>query len=106
MTSHAAQEFLRRAVLKSPDLTHQQTIRRATQQSSHRPGKASFHSWESARQRSHEIKSEGLAHLDQYLLEFEQRVKDRNGRVFWAETAEDAREYITGIAKAHGIQVV
>ena len=58
--SQAAQEFLRRAVRKSADLTHQQIIRRATQQSGRRLGKASFQDWEAARQKCHEIKSEAL----------------------------------------------
>jgi L-lactate dehydrogenase complex protein LldF len=106
MVSAAAQEFLRRAIQKSGDAHHQQIIRRATQQSGQRLGKASFQDWEAARQRCYEIKSEALAHLDQYLLEFEQKVQQRGGHVFWAENGEQAREYITGIAKAHAVRVV
>lgn len=104
--SEAAQEFLRKAVSKSADLTHQQTIRRATQQAAHGRGKAAFRDWEAARQRCHEIKSEALSHLDRYLLEFEQKIQERGGHVFWAENAEEARQYIAGLAKAHNVHVV
>ena len=104
--SEAAQEFLRRAVKTSSDPAHQQIIRRATQQSGQRLGKASFHDWEAARQRCYEIKSEALGHLDQYLLEFERKIQQRGGHVFWAENAEEARRYITGLAQTHGVRVV
>jgi L-lactate dehydrogenase complex protein LldF len=104
--SEAAREFLRRAVKKSADLTHQQIIRRATQQSGKRTGKASFHNWEAARQRCYEIKSEALGQLDRYLLEFEQNIQERGGHVFWAENAEEARRYIAGIAADRRVQVV
>ena len=106
MLSAAAQEFLRQAAEKSGDLTHQQIIRRATLQSGQRLGKASFQDWESARQRSYEIKSEAIKGLDRYLLQFEQGIKERGGHVCWAETAEEARGYITGIAKDRGVRVV
>jgi L-lactate dehydrogenase complex protein LldF len=104
--SEAGQEFLRRAVRNSADLTHQQIIRRATQQSGQRLGRASFQDWEAARQKCYEIKSEALGHLDHYLEQFEQKVLDRGGHVYWAENAEDARRYITGLAQANNVRVV
>ena len=104
--SEAAQEFLRRAVRKSADIGHQQIIRRATEQAGRRNAKARFHDWEAARQKSSDIKSEALGHLDEYLLQFEQKVQERGGHVFWAENAEDARRYITGVAEANGVHVV
>ncbi len=104
--SEAAREFLRWAVKKSGDLTHQQIIRRATQQSGKRAGQVSFNDWEAARQRCYEIKSEALGQLDRYLLEFEQNILGRGGHVFWAENAEEARRYIAGIAGDRRVQVV
>ena len=104
--SEAAQEFLRRAVRKSADIGHQQIIRRATEQAERRNAKARFHDWEGARQKSREIKSEALGHLDQYLLQFERKVQERGGHVFWAENAEEARRYITGVAEAGSVHVV
>ncbi len=99
--SEAAQEFLRRAVRNSADPRHQQIIRRATQQPAYAQAKARFHDWEAARQRSQQIKSEALSHLDQYLQQFELKVIERGGHVFWAENAEEARQYITGLATRH-----
>src|SRR5579864_929677 len=107
MTS-AAQEFLRRAAVKSADLTHRQIIRRAIDQysSSNDRGRSRFADWEAARQRCHEIKWETLNNLDRYLLEFEQRVKDRGGCVFWAENSAEACGYITDLATSRGVHKV
>ena len=62
--------------------------------------------WEAARQNCHEIKFEAINHLDRYLLEFEQRVKERGGHVFWAQNAEEARKYITDLAKRHDVRTI
>ena len=106
--STAAQEFLRKAAEKSADLMHRQIIRRGIDQynGAFERGRARFFDWEAARQRCYEIKWETLNHLDKYLLEFEQRVRERGGQVFWAETAEDARRYITNLAKDRGVHKV
>jgi L-lactate dehydrogenase complex protein LldF len=105
MTS-AAQEFLRRAAVKSADLTHRQIIRRAIDQysSSNDRGRSRFADWEAARQRCHEIKWEALNNLDRYLLEFEQRVKERGGHVFWAADSAEACRYITDLAVSRGVR--
>ena len=47
-----------------------------------------------------------MNHLDRYLLEFEARVKERGGHVYWAETAEDARRYIADLAARSGVRTV
>jgi len=108
MTTPAAQEFLRRAAEKSADLTHRQIIRRGIEHydaAFHR-GQARFLNWEAARQQCHEIKWEGVNHLDRYLLEFEKRVKERGGHVFWAADAEEARNYVASLAARHGVRRV
>jgi L-lactate dehydrogenase complex protein LldF len=106
--STAAEQFLRSAARKSTDLVHRQTIRRAVDQHSTvvQRGQSRFLDWEAARQRSHEIKWEAVNHLDRYLLEFEEKVKQRGGHVFWAETAEDARRYIADLATRNGVRTV
>jgi len=38
---------------------------------------------------------EAINHLDRYLEQFEQRVTENGGQVFWAETAAEARRYIS-----------
>jgi len=106
--STAAQEFLRNAAEKSADLMHRQIIRRGIDQynAAFGRGRARFLDWEAARHRCHEIKWEAINHLDRYLLEFEQRVKERGGNVFWAETAEEARTYVAELAVRCGVRKV
>jgi L-lactate dehydrogenase complex protein LldF len=103
--SSAGHEFLRRAAEKSADLTHRQIIRRGIDQynTANDRGRSRFADWEAARQRCYEIKWEALNNLDRYLLEFEQRVKERGGHVFWAENSEEACRYITELATSRGV---
>ena len=67
---------------------------------------ARFLDWEAARERCQAIKWEAVNHLDKYLLEFEARVKERGGHVYWAETAADARRYISELAARKGVRTV
>lgn len=108
MRSTAASEFLRNAATKSADLAHRQTIRRniATYDAAVARGKTRFEDWEEARRRCAEIKWEAINNLDRYLLEFERNVQSRGGRVFWASDAEEARRYVTDLAKARGVKRV
>ena len=108
MTASAAQEFLRRAAEKSADLTHRQIIRPGIEHydAAFQRGQARFLNWEAARQRCHQIKWEAVNYLDRYLLEFEKRVKERGGHVFWAANAEEARNYVTSLAVRHGVRRV
>jgi L-lactate dehydrogenase complex protein LldF len=103
--SASAHEFLRSAAKKSADLTHRQIIRKGIDQynTSAERGRSRFADWEAARQRCHEIKWEAENNLDRYLLEFEQKVKDRGGHVFWAENSEQARQYIADLATQRGV---
>ena len=62
--------------------------------------------WEELREAGRAIKAETLAHLDQYLLELEERVQDRGGYVHWAGTAAEANAKVLEIARAHGVDEV
>jgi L-lactate dehydrogenase complex protein LldF len=106
--STAAREFLRRAAEKSADLTHRDTLRHVVDNcnTSMESGRARFADWEAARQRCHEIKWEALNNLDRYLLEFEQRVKERGGNVFWAENSVEACRYVTDLATSRSVRKV
>jgi len=106
--SLASREFLRRAALKTADPVHRQILRVAiqTHESAVARGRGRFRDWEAARQRCHEIKWEAVNHLDRYLLEFERRVVERGGHVFWAEDAEAARQYIAGLAARCGVRTI
>jgi L-lactate dehydrogenase complex protein LldF len=106
--SDAAAEFLREAVTKSADLGHRQIIRQGIDKynEAFERGRARYFNWEAARQRCHEIKREAVNHLDRYLLEFEEKVKARGGHVFWAENGEEARTYITELARRGGVRTI
>jgi L-lactate dehydrogenase complex protein LldF len=104
--SAASREFLRKASEKAGDLAHRKIIQRnmATYYANVANGKLRFANWEAARSRAAEIKWDAINHLDKYLLEFEQRVQDRGGHVFWAADAEEARRYVTDLAVARGVR--
>jgi L-lactate dehydrogenase complex protein LldF len=106
--STASREFLRNAAEKSADLVHRQIIRRAIDHYNQavERRRARFLDWQEARRRCQEIKREAVIHLDRYLLEFERRVQERGGQVFWAETSEDARQYITDLASRRGVRTI
>ena len=106
--SNAAQEFLRRAVEKSGDETHRKIIRFNMDQydAAFGRGHSRFADWDAARERCQQIKWDAVNHLDRYLVEFETRVKERGGHVFWAENSEEARKYVCDLAVARGVKKV
>jgi len=106
--STAGQEFLRKAAEKSADLVHRGIVRWNIDQYDIGVGrgKTRFADWEAARQRCHDIKWEAVNHLDKYLLQFEQKVKENGGHVFWAENGEEARKYICDVAARTGVKTV
>jgi len=106
--SAAAQEFLRRAAEKSADLTHRKIIRFNMDQydAAFARGQSRFSDWDAAREQCQRIKWEAINHLDRYLVEFEQRVKERGGHVFWAENSEEARKYVVDLAVSRGVKKV
>ena len=105
---NAAQEFLRQAAQKSADLNHRSIIRKNMDHYESRlaAGLARFDNWEAARERCAAIKQEAVEHLDEYLLQFEAKVKERGGKVFWAENGEQARDYVTNLARERGVKRV
>ncbi|OLO26190.1 iron-sulfur cluster-binding protein [Alkalihalophilus pseudofirmus] len=55
--------------------------------------------WEEWRNLAEEIRQHTLENLDYYLEQLTDNVIQRGGNVFFAQTAEEANEYITNIAK-------
>ncbi|MGC1167670.1 MAG: LUD domain-containing protein, partial [Candidatus Acidiferrales bacterium] len=104
----AAQDFLRNAATKSADLVHRQILRRGIDHydAAVRNGRARFLDWQAAREKCQSIKRDAVNHLDRYLEEFEQHVKERGGHVFWAENAEEARRYILDLAASRGVRTI
>lgn len=103
-----AKEFLRRSAEKAGDAAHAAIIRRnmASYHNSVAIGKRRFADWEAARSRAAELKWQAINHLDRYLVEFEQRVIERGGHVFWAADAEEARRYVCDLAMRRGVHRV
>jgi L-lactate dehydrogenase complex protein LldF len=106
--SRAAQEFLRKAAVKSADLAHREILRRGIDQYNAAVSRTRtrYADWEGARRKCQEIKLDALNHLDRYLQQFERLVKERGGHVFWAENAEEARGYIADLAVSRGVRTV
>lgn len=55
--------------------------------------------WEEWRNHGEEIRKHVLANLDYYLYELSENVAKRGGHVFFAQTAEEANDYIIAVAK-------
>jgi L-lactate dehydrogenase complex protein LldF len=62
--------------------------------------------WEELREAGKEIKEDVLAHLGEYLLEFEAAVQAAGGHVHWARDAAEANAVVAGVAQAHGADEV
>src|SRR5438093_1469032 len=57
--------------------------------------------WEELRDAGKAIKCDALAHLDDYLLQFEAAVKTAGGHVHWARDAAEANAVVADVARAH-----
>lgn len=60
--------------------------------------------WEELRERARAIKAETLAHLDRYLLEFEQRARAAGTTVHWARDADEACALVLRLARERGAE--
>jgi L-lactate dehydrogenase complex protein LldF len=100
MNTFAAQ-FLKQARVMAGDLRHRKIIRTAltNYEIVRDKRKASFQSWESARQAAAETKWEAVNHLDKYLEEFVTKLEVRGTKVHWASTGAQASEIILQIVR-------
>ena len=62
--------------------------------------------WEELRDAGKAIKEDVLAHLDQYLVQFEEAVEASGGQVHWARDAAEANAVVCDVARAHGVHEV
>lgn len=62
--------------------------------------------WERLRERAHTIKKHTIENLDFYLEKFSASVERHGGKVFWANTAADACEYVVKLAQRRGIEEI
>jgi L-lactate dehydrogenase complex protein LldF len=79
-------------------------LRRATDLFAERRATAlsSVPDWEALRERGRAIKAEALAHLDRYLVQFEEKAKAAGARVHWADDAHGACELVLKLARERG----
>jgi L-lactate dehydrogenase complex protein LldF len=62
--------------------------------------------WEELRDAGKAIKTDVLANLDRYLLQFEAAVEAAGGHVHWARDANEANAVVADIVQAHGVDEV
>jgi L-lactate dehydrogenase complex protein LldF len=62
--------------------------------------------WQDWREAANQIKSYAIAHLDTLLAEFERNIAARGATVLYAETAEQANQYVLDIARENHVQTV
>lgn len=104
----ASDHFFHEAGIKAADAQLQQIVRRGIEHydAAVQRGRARFVSWEAARERCRLVRQDAIEHLADYLVDFERRVEERGGHVFWAETAEEARNYVLRLAVRYGVRTV
>jgi len=68
--------------------------------------KADFPAYDDERDAAHRIKTDAIAHLDELLIELTSKLEARGCKVFLAEDAAQARNYIVALAKARGARNV
>lgn len=76
-----------------------------------RLGKGAMDHWatmadQTQRKRVKESRMRTFAHLDIILAELSDKVQARGGKVYFAQTAEDAVDYILQVAQTHGVRRV
>jgi L-lactate dehydrogenase complex protein LldF len=108
MPSAFASNFKSRASRVAPDLEHRTKIHTALKsyEKARDEKKALFQDWEAARDQAAEIKWEAINHLDAFLVEFADRLRERGASVFWAGNGEEARDYIVNLAKQKNARTI
>lgn len=62
--------------------------------------------WEELRQYARQVKAHTLSRLDHYLEELERKVVEQGGKVIWAETGQDALDFVLGLLHERAIDKV
>jgi L-lactate dehydrogenase complex protein LldF len=58
------------------------------------------------RDQANEIKRHTLDHIDEYLLELERNIVARGGQVIWANTGQEASDFIADLARKRGVNLI
>jgi L-lactate dehydrogenase complex protein LldF len=67
---------------------------------------AELPNWEELREAGRQLKAHTMAHLDDYLVQLEERVAARGGLVHWARDAAEANRIVTDLVRATGAHEV
>jgi L-lactate dehydrogenase complex protein LldF len=99
--NNTAASFLAKSTVKAADLDHRRKINfNIGKYNAVVPiGKRQFTDVMAARELAKNKKWDAIENLDKYLLEFEQKITARGAKVLWAETGDQALEYIGAICK-------
>jgi L-lactate dehydrogenase complex protein LldF len=62
--------------------------------------------WEDLRTAAHAIKKESIDHLASYLENFESRATESGCKIYWAETARQAVDYVVNVCRQKGASMV
>ncbi len=100
MNNNAA-SFIAKSTIKSADLDHRRKINfNISKYNAVVPiGKKQFTDVMAAREMAKNKKWDAIENLDKYLEEFEKKITERGAKVLWAETGNQALEYIGAICK-------
>ena len=103
-----AAEFTESARRYTADLDHRHLIQKALSgyYVKRDENKNRFQSWSGARNAAAEIKWDAVNHLDRYLEEFVSKIEARGAKVFWAENAEEARDYVIQLARQNNVRSI
>jgi L-lactate dehydrogenase complex protein LldF len=61
--------------------------------------------WQKLRQAGHDLRLHAVTHLDHYLTQVEERVRQAGGHVHWARDAAEANRLLLEIARRHGVRL-
>ena len=86
----------------------QGNLRRTLRQTLHSRDQAvsEVPNWEELRNHARDVKAHTLSRLADYLQELEQKVLEQGGQVIWAETGQDAVQFILDLTLKKGVREV
>ena len=99
--SNTAATFIAKSTIKAADLEHRRKINfNIGKYNAVVPiGKKQFTNVMQAREIAKNKNWDAIEHLDQYLIQFDEKISARGAKVLWAETAEEALSQIGAICK-------
>ncbi len=103
-----SEKFAKVAESKAFDIKHRQTINFNMNKYdiAVEAGLKQYQNHELARSRASYIKTQTIAHLDEFLLEFEDKFTKNGGKIIWADTTKTAIEAIDAIFKLNEVKSI